>query len=137
LIEIRPSSLSQSGESSGSGKAHSRLPSLEKHEIVQGRVIRSMSDQGAVIAIKDRQVIARSHVPLEPEQLLLLKVEELSPTPLLRLLGVVGRSTAASLLLQAAEQNLWRQVLENLGRPGDCCATTWASGFVEGPVRTF
>lgn len=122
MIEIRPSGLSRSDESTGSRKACSRLPSLEKHEIVQGRVIRSMSDQSAVIAIKGRQVIARSHVPLEPDQLLLLKVEELSPTPLLRLLGVVGRSAAASLLLEAAEQNLWRQVLANLGRPGAAAA---------------
>jgi hypothetical protein len=116
LIEIRPPAHSPPGESPGSGKAWSRLPDLAKHEIIQGRVLRSMTDQGTVIAIKDRQVIARSQVPLEPDQLLLLRVEELSPTPLLRLLGIVGRSAGVSVFLEAAEQNLWQQVLENLGR---------------------
>ena len=116
MIEIRPLPPSRSGESPGSQKACSRLPSLEKHEIIQGRVIRSVTGQGALLSIKDRQVIARSHVPLEPGRLLLLKVEALFPTPLLRLLGIVGRSAGASLLLQAAEQNLWHKVLENLGR---------------------
>lgn len=122
MIEIRPFSPSQPGESPGAGKAGSRLPHLQKHEIIQARVLRSMAEQGALISVKDRQVIARSHVPLETNQLLLLKVEALSPTPLLRLLGIVGRSAGPSVLLQAAEQNLWKQVLGVLEKSGNAAA---------------
>lgn len=114
MIEIRPPSAAQRGESAGPQTVSRRLPALSRNEIVQGKVIRLMDDQDAVIAIKNRNVIAKSHVPLEKDQLLLLRVEQASPTPLLRLLGSVGRSPGAVSLMQAVEQNPWRQVLENL-----------------------
>jgi hypothetical protein len=117
LIEIHPRSASHLDESFGAWKISPRLPVLTRHEIVLARVVHPYADQGAVIAIKERNVIARTHVPLEKGQLLLLKVEQTSPTPLLRLLGVTGRSTGPSILLQAVEQNLWRQVLEILSKP--------------------
>ena len=116
MIEIRPAPLSQTGQSPGSGKTGSRLPRLQNHEIVQARVIRAMSGRGALISIKDRQVIARSPVPLAPGQLLLLKVEALTSTPLLRLLGIVEKGAGPAVLLQAAEENLWKQVLGSLGK---------------------
>jgi hypothetical protein len=117
LIEIRPPSRPQPGESAGPLTASIRLPALLKNEIVQGKVIQLLADQDAVIAIKHRNVIARSQVPLEKDQVLLLRVEQTSPTPLLRLLGSVGRAPGAASLLQAVEQNPWRQVLESLGKP--------------------
>jgi hypothetical protein len=117
LIEIQPRSASPLDESFSAWKISPRLPALTRHEIVQARVIHPYADHEAVIAIKERNLIARTHVPLEKGQLLLLKVEQTSPTPLLRLLGVTGRSTGPSILLQAVEQNLWRQVLETLTKP--------------------
>ena len=122
MIEIRPAPPSQAGQAPGSGKTGSRLPRLQNHEIVQARVIRAMTGRGALISIKDRQVIARSHVPLEPGQLLLLKVEALTSTPLLRLLGIVERGAGPSVLLQAAEENLWKQVLGSLGKSASASA---------------
>jgi hypothetical protein len=85
-----------------------------RNEVVQGRVIQVLADQDAVIAIKQRHVIARSQVPLEKDQVLVLRVEETSPTPLLRVLGRAGRSPGAGFLMQAADQNPWRQMLDHL-----------------------
>jgi hypothetical protein len=126
LIELRPPSGSQLEKSFSARSISPRLPSLTKHEIVQARVIHPYTDRGAIIAIKQRNVIARSHVPLEKDQLLLLRVEHTSPTPRLSLLGVTGRSAGPSILLQAVEQNLWRQVMETLARS----ATTAEEGRV-------
>lgn len=126
MIEIRPPFASQLDESFSACNISPRLPPLTKHEIVQARVIHPYTDRGAMIAIKERNVIARSHVPLEKDQLLLLRVEQTSPTPFLRLLGVTGRSAGPSILLQAVEQNLWRQVMETLARS----ATTAEEGRV-------
>lgn len=117
MIEIRPPSASQRAESADPQTASRRLPTLMRHEIVQGRVIGLMEDRGALIAIKGRNVIANSLVPLDKDQLLLLRVERTSPTPLLRLLGISAPSPGVASLMQAVEQNPWRQVLESLGKP--------------------
>lgn len=119
MIEIRPPFGLQADKTTGSLTGSHRLPALLRNEIVQGKVIHVMTDQDAVIAIKNRNVIAKSHVPLERDQVLLLRVEQTSPTPLLRLLGSAGRSPEVALLMQAVEQNPWRQILESLGRPKD------------------
>lgn len=116
MIEIRPFSTLRAGRSAGSREASNRLPALVKNEIVQGKVIHVLAEGDAVIAIKDRTVIAGSHVPLEKNQILVLRVEQTGPTPLLRILATGGRALGAASLMQAVEVNPWRRVLESLGR---------------------
>lgn len=115
MIEISLVANAQpAGDSPGLKKGPSRLPDLAMHEIIHARVVRALGDRGAMIMIKDREVMARSSVPLETDQMLLLKVEKTSPAPFLRLLGIVGRSPGASFLLQAAHENPWQRALESL-----------------------
>lgn len=116
MIEIRPLFTRQPGLSAGTREPSSRLPALLKNEIVQGKVIHVLAHGDAVVAIKDRTVIARSHVPLENDQVLVLRVEQTRPTPLLRLLGTGGQFPGASSLMHAVEVNPWRRVLKSLGK---------------------
>jgi len=130
LIEIRPFSTPQAGRSAGSRESSNRLPALLKNEIVEGKVIHVLAERDAVIAIKDRTVVARSHVPLEKDQILVLRVEQTGPTPLLRLLGTGGRAPGAASLMHAVEANPWRRVLESFGR-------SWILSREQGLLRDF
>lgn len=117
MIEIRSPSGLLTAESVSLPSASRRLPALMRNEIVQGKVIQLLAEKDAVITIKGRSVIARSQVPLEKDHVLLLKVEQTSPRPLLRVLGAMGQFPGLASVMQAVEQNPWRQLLESLKKP--------------------
>lgn len=132
MIEIRPPETPRIEKSLSVRENSARLPDLARHEIVQARVITTSTNRGTVLALKERTVIARSHVPLEKGQLLLLKVEQTSPAPLLRLLGVLSFSAGPPALLQAAKENPWRTLFETPARAG---AAAVAQKAVKGLIK--
>ena len=90
-----------------------RLPTLSRNEVVQGKVLKSFSSGEVLLLIKGRKVMAKAHVPVREGKVLSLKVEELSPHPTLKLLGL--RLTApqglnVSSILSAMKENLWKSV---------------------------
>ena len=61
-------------------------PNLIKNEIVNGKVLKSFSLSKSLLLIKGKRVVAGTHVPLREGMMLSLKVEEVFPNPVLKLL---------------------------------------------------
>jgi hypothetical protein len=92
-------------------------PKLIKNEIVTGKVLRSFSSSKSLLFIKGKKVIAGTHVPLREGMMLSLKVEEVSPNPVLKLLDTKINSRGAvntSIILSAIKENLWKSLCEGL-----------------------
>lgn len=68
---------------SGQGKA---LP-FNKGEVVQGRVIKPISPHHTLLLFGEKQVTARTSVPLQEGQVAFFKVEQVSPQYVLKLIG--------------------------------------------------
>jgi hypothetical protein len=96
---------------------------LHRNEVFGGKVLKSLPSGDALLLVKGKKVIEKTHIPLSEGAFLSLKVEETLPTPTLKLLGI--RSTGSneiniSTILSALKENLWEAILqniENLGLP--------------------
>jgi len=92
-------------------------PKLIKNEIVNGKVLKSFSLNKSLLLIKGKRVIAGTHVPLSEGMMLSLKVEEVSPNPVLKLLDAKISNRDAvniSMILSAIKENLWKSLFERL-----------------------
>jgi hypothetical protein len=92
-------------------------PKLNKNEIVNGRVIKSISLNKFLLLIKGRRVIARTHVPLNKGMILSLKVEDVSPSPVLKLIDTKRSDINAvkiSRILSGIKENIWKSISERL-----------------------
>lgn len=71
----------------GSGKRadNTAIPPLKRHEVVEGRIIKSIPPYHALLLIKGKQLVARTRVPLRPGDVVFFKVEQLSPECILKL----------------------------------------------------
>lgn len=68
-------------------KQHSaKILPVNKDDVVEGRIIRSIPPRHALILVEGKQVIARSSVNFDPGQLVLFKVLQGSPNYVLKLL---------------------------------------------------
>ena len=105
---------------------------LSKHEIVEGRVLKSLSSGKALLAIKGRQALAQSSIPLTEGSVLTLKVEETGRLPILKLIGVRLPETEAvnsALIVSAVKENLWKSISEGIHDYG--FSREWVSRFQE------
>ena len=92
-------------------------PILIKNEIVHGKVLKSFSLSKSLLFIKGKKVIAGTHVPLREGMVLSLKVEEVSPNPILKLLDTKINSRNAvntSMIRSAIKENIWKSLCEGL-----------------------
>jgi hypothetical protein len=97
------------------------LVKLLKNEVVEGRVLKSLSLGEVLLLIKGRKVMAKTLVPLSEGKILSLKVEELLPKPTLKLLGIKFTHSNAvniSSILSAIKENLWKSTFENINQHG-------------------
>lgn len=97
------------------------LPELFKNEVVEGKVLKSFSPGEALLLIKGRRVMARTHVPLKEGRVLSLRVEEILPIPTFKLRGIRLTGSGAlniSTILSAIKENLWKSIFENIDRTG-------------------
>ena len=93
------------------------FPKLIKNEIVTGKVIRSFSLSKSLLFIKGKKVIVRTRVPLREGMMLSLKVKEVSPNIILKLLDTNINSRGdvnTSIILSAIKENLWKSLCEGL-----------------------
>jgi hypothetical protein len=96
-------------------------PQLAQNEVVVGKVLKSLPAGKALIQIKGSVMVARTPYPLNEGVTLSLKVEDLSPSPTLKLLGLQTKQTNpvnTSIIVSAIEENLWKSTLENMGQFG-------------------
>lgn len=96
-------------------------PKLIKNEIVEGKVIKSLSLNTAMLLIKGKKVLAKTHIPLREGSILSLKVEETSPIPSLK--PISTKSTGASpvnlsIILAAIKENFWESIIKDINRAG-------------------
>ena len=99
------------------GTSNQSVLALSKHEIVEGRVLKSLCSGKALLAIKGRQALAQSSIPLTEGSVLSLKVEETGPLPILKLVGVRAADTEAvnsALIMSAVKENLWKSIFEGI-----------------------
>jgi hypothetical protein len=97
--------------------SHQSLLALSKNEIVEGRVLKVLSSEKALLAIKGRQVVAQSSISFTEGSVLALKVEQTGLLPILKLVGVRVTNTDAvnsALLVSAVKENLWESILESI-----------------------
>ncbi len=97
------------------------LPELFKNEVVEGKVLKSISPGEALLLIKGRRVMARTHLPLSEGRVLSLIVEKIKPIPTFKLQGIKFKGPDAlniSIILSALKENLWQSTFEAINRPG-------------------
>lgn len=119
MIQVGYSTSSASKISLQSEDNFTSPPKLIKNEIVKGKVLKSFSLNKALLFIKGRKVLARTHVPLREGRVLSLKVEEVSPNPVLKLLGEKISNLGAvniSMILSAIKENLWKSLFEGINQ---------------------
>lgn len=94
---------------------------MVQNEVVVGKVLKSLPEGKALILIKGSVMVARTPHHLNEGDTLSLKVEDLSSSPTLKLLGPGLKNTNpvnTSIILSAIEENLWQSTLENLNHIG-------------------
>jgi len=97
--------------------SHQPFLALSKNEIVEGRVLKVLSSEKALLAIKGRQVVAQSSIPFNEGSVLALKVEQTGLLPILKLIGVKVTDTDSvnsALIVSAVKENLWKSILEDV-----------------------
>jgi len=121
LIEISPLSLFASKISLQLKDNATSYPEFIKNEIVQGKVLKTISSKDTLLLINGKKVTARTRLPLKEGAILLLKVEEASPVPTLKLVGppiAAPNTVNVSLILAAMQENLWESILESITQGG-------------------
>jgi len=92
-------------------------PKLVENEIVEGKVLRSFSLKNVLLLIKGKEIMAKTHMPLREGSVISLKVEDVHPNPVLKLLGVVNENIETlntSTILTGLKENLWKTIIENI-----------------------
>jgi hypothetical protein len=92
-------------------------PKLVENEIVKGKVVKSFSLKSVMLLIKGRRIMAETHMPLREGSVISLKVEEVQPNPVLKLLGTINQSIETintSMILNGLKENLWEIIFENI-----------------------
>ncbi len=90
---------------------------FSENEIVEGRVLKILNSETAIINIKGLNCSAKTLFPLETGTNMAFKVERLTPVPVLRLLGIQFVNPEAvniSVILSAIKDNLWKSVFEKI-----------------------
>lgn len=121
MIEVNYPPLLASRISLQAERTSESLPPLFKNEIVEGKVLKSISPGQVLLLIKGRRVLARTHVPLGEGRILSLRVEETSPIPTFKLHGMKFTRADAlniSTILSSIKENIWKTLFEKLGRSG-------------------
>ena len=92
-------------------------PKLVENEIVKGKVLRSFSLKNVLLLIKGKEIMAKTHMPLREGSVISLKVEEVHPNPVLKLLGILNENIETintSIILTGLKKNLWKTIIENI-----------------------
>ena len=92
-------------------------PKLVENEIVKGKVLRSFSSKDVLLFIKGKRIMAKTHMPLREGSVISLKVEEVHPKPVLKLLGTINENIEkinTSMILTGLKKNLWKTIIENI-----------------------
>jgi hypothetical protein len=92
-------------------------PELVENEIVEGKVLKSFSVKNVLLCIKGKRIMAKTHMPLKEGSVISLKVEEVHPNPVLKLLGTINGNIDtinASIILNGLKKNLWKTIIENV-----------------------
>jgi len=121
LIEVSSFPSSASKISLQPESDSTTLLKLFKDEVVEGTVLKSFSSGKALLLIKGRRVMARTYVPLREGRVLSLKVEQASPIPTLKPLGIKFTDSGAiniPIILSAIKENLWKSIFENINHYG-------------------
>jgi len=93
------------------------FPKLSENEIVKGKVLRSFSFKSVLLLIKGKRIMAKTHIPLREGSVISLKVEEVHPNPVLKLLGTITKNIETintSIILVGLKKNLWKTIIENI-----------------------
>jgi hypothetical protein len=96
-------------------------PTLFENEVLEGKVLKALSTGDALLLIKGKRVVARTHIPLREGTALLLRVEETLPIPTFKLLGARSRGPDAlnvSSIISAIKENLWKSTFDSMDRAG-------------------
>jgi hypothetical protein len=70
-----------------------------------------------MLLIKGQRVMAKTHMPLREGSVISLKVEEVHPSPVLKLLGTINENIDTintSMILTGLKKNLWKAIIENI-----------------------
>ncbi len=119
MIEVNSPLFSKSTISLKTEENSLPLPRFYKNEIVKGKVLKSSVPREALLLIKGRKVMARTHASLGEGKVLSLMVEEISPIPVFKLIGAKSANYDTiniSMILSAMKENLWESVFENMNQ---------------------
>ena len=92
-------------------------PKFVENEIIEGKVLRSFSLKNVLLLIKGKEIMAKTHIPLREGSIISLKVEDVHPNPVLKLLGMVNENIETintSTILAGLKENLWKTIIENI-----------------------
>ena len=92
-------------------------PKFVENEIVKGKVLKSSSLKNVLLLIKGKKIMAKTHMPLKEGSVIFLKVEEVDPNPVLKLLGTINEKNDTintSMILTGLKKNLWKTIVENI-----------------------
>jgi hypothetical protein len=90
-----------------------------KGEIIEGKVLSNSATGETLISIHGKILKAHSSLQLRSQEILTLKVEEISPHPVLKLLGVKASDThvpSIPLLLSSLDKDLWDTLVKTVSR---------------------
>ena len=113
MIEVSSPPFATSRISLPPGVDPKSVPKLHKNEVVEGKVLQSLSNNNSLLLIKGRKVMARAYVPLKEGSILSLKVEDRVPVPTFKLLGI--KSTDSDpinvlKILSEIKKNPWNSI---------------------------
>ncbi len=101
------------------------LSSISKNDVLQGSVLKSLSQDTILLLINGNRIKAKTSLPLSEGQNLSLKVDEVRPKTVLKLIGEGTKSPAplnTSRILSSIKENIWESIMEDIGRrnmPGE------------------
>lgn len=111
------SAVSSSKISLQTDNLNSFHPNLIENEIVEGKVLKSFSSKNVMLLIKGQRIMAKTYMPLKEGSVISLKVEEVHPNPVLKLLGTINENIETvntSIILTGLKRNIWKTVIENI-----------------------
>ena len=117
MIQVVPPTLQTPKISIQSEDKSTIHPKLNINEIVNGKVLKSLSLSKSLLLIKGTRVIAETHVPLNEGMILSLKVEEVSPSPVLKIIdpkSTIIDTIKISAILSGIKGNLWKSLFERI-----------------------
>jgi hypothetical protein len=92
-------------------------PKLYENEIVKGKVLKSSSLNSVLLLIKGKMITAKTRIPLKQGSIISLKVEEIHPNPVLKLIGTLNENSEIinnSTILVGLKQNIWKTIFEDI-----------------------